>query len=62
MDPVLLDKIDSLLALMTRHAALMKAPELMDRIYPPTEIALRAIRMAVYGAALSLAAEIAESI
>jgi hypothetical protein len=62
MDDAVLHKIDGLIALMTRHAALMKAPELMDRIYPPTEIAIRTIKTALYGAAISLAAEIAESI
>ena len=62
MDDAVLHKIDDLIALMTRHAALMKAPELMDRIYPPTEVALRNIRMALYGAALKLATEISESL
>jgi hypothetical protein len=57
-----LDKIDSLLALISRYAALTKAPEMLDRIYPPTEMALRNIRMALYGAALTLISEISEEL
>jgi hypothetical protein len=62
MDDVLLHKIDGLISVISRYAALTKAPEMLDRIYPPTEIALRNIRMALYGAALSLISEISEEL
>ena len=57
-----LDKIDTLIAMISRYAALTKAPEMLDRIYPPTEMALRHIRMTLYGAALSLISEISEEL
>jgi hypothetical protein len=47
---------------MTRHADLMKAPEMLGNIFKPTDMALSAIKIALYGAAIGLAAEIAESI
>jgi hypothetical protein len=62
MDPAVLHKIDSLLALMSRHDLLQKAPEMLGSIYRPTEIPLRRIRMALYGHALELAAEISEEL
>jgi hypothetical protein len=57
-----LDKIDRLISLMSRHETLSRAPEMLGSIFKPTEIALRNIRMALYGAALILISEISEEL
>jgi hypothetical protein len=62
MDPVLLDKIDSLLAPMHRHEALGRASACLGNVFRPTEMALHNIKIALYGAVIELAAEISESL
>jgi hypothetical protein len=62
VDTVHLHKIDELTGLIERLEILNRAPAVLINVFKPTEMALSTVKLALYGACLTLIAEIAESI
>jgi hypothetical protein len=55
-------KLEHLTGLIERLEILNLAPAVLVNVFKPTEIALATVKMALYGAVISLLSEIAEEI